>query len=282
VDSFPHSTIHTGDNSAGEGGDGHFSGALVSAPFAIYKPVDIALAGPHGTAHAHQSNTVQLDQDSIQIAGLGGNGGNGNAAIGGIVATSGLGHEPDHGLFDSFGLTSGANHAGNGGDGYFYGTLVHASFALYEPINIAVAGQNSTAQANQTNNVDINQSAVQMAGIGGNGGSGNTASGGTVGVFSSGFGFGSDAVATGDNSGGNGGKGDFFGKLIDASIAIYAPINIAISGFDSTTEAYQTNNASLDQSASQIAGIGGDGGNGDLALGGDFATHLLSDLHLLG
>ena len=30
-----------------------------------------------------------------------------------------------------------------------------------------------------------------------------------------------------------------------------------------------------------MAGIGGDGGHGNTALGGDFAMHLLADLHLL-
>jgi hypothetical protein len=37
----------------------------------------------------------------------------------------------------------------------------------------------------------------------------------------------------------------------------------------------------FDQSSVQIAGIGGDGGNGNMALGGDLAAHLLSDLHLV-
>ena len=37
----------------------------------------------------------------------------------------------------------------------------------------------------------------------------------------------------------------------------------------------------FDQSAIQMAEIGGDGGHGNTALGGDFAMHLLSDLHLL-
>jgi hypothetical protein len=42
----------------------------------------------------------------------------------------------------------------------------------------------------------------------------------------------------------------------------------------------QVNNVHIDQSATQIAGVGGDGGYGNLALGGDPA-HLLSDLHLV-
>jgi hypothetical protein len=281
-DSSPQSLIHTGDNSAGDGGDGSFFGALLNAPVAIYEPVNIAVAGPQSTADAHQSNLFQLDQDTVQIAGIGGNGGNGNAAVGGNVSLFDLAAPSSHGLFDSAAIDSGDNQAGNGGDGIFSGALVHASLAVFEPINIAVAGYNSIAHADQTNDVQINQAAVQMAGIGGNGGNGNAAAGGNVGLLSSTFGFGFDTISTGSNSAGNGGNGSFFGKLVDASVAVYAPINIAISGFNASTDASQTNTAHFDQSAIQIAGVGGNGGGGNLGLGGDIAVNLLSDLHLFG
>jgi hypothetical protein len=284
--------ISTGDNSAGNGGDGQFFGALVHAPVAIYDPINIAIAGSHGSADAHQSNTIQLHQGASQIAGVGGNGGNGNAATGGHVSVfgagapghsmPGAGHASDHGIGSDV-IVSGDNHAGNGGDGYFYGSLVHASFALYDPINIAVAGNNSSAHADQTNNVEFDQSAFQMAGIGGNGGSGNAAIGGSISAYSSILGLiGSDVIATGGNSAGSGGDGHFTGSLVDLNIAIYAPINIAVAGPNSTADAHQTNNVHFDQSAVQLAGIGGDGGNGNAALGGDFAMHLLADHHLLG
>jgi hypothetical protein len=94
------------------------------------------------------------------------------------------------------------------------------------------------------------------------------------------FASGSDTIATGGNSAGDGGSGHFSGSLVDVSIAIYAPINIAIAGPHATAEADQINNVHIDQSAVQIAGIGGDGGNGNIAMGGDLAAHLLSDLHL--
>jgi hypothetical protein len=284
--------ISTGDNSAGNGGDGQFFGALVHAPVAIYDPINIAIAGSHGSADAHQSNTIQLHQGASQIAGVGGNGGNGNAATGGHVSVfgagasghsmPGAGHAADHGIGSDV-IASGDNHAGNGGDGYFYGSLVHASFALYDPINIAVAGNNSSAHADQTNNVEFDQSAFQMAGIGGNGGSGNAAIGGSISAYSSILGLiGSDVIATGGNSAGSGGDGHFTGSLVDLNIAIYAPINIAVAGPNSTADAHQTNNVHFDQSAVQLAGIGGDGGNGNAALGGDFAMHVLADHHLLG
>jgi hypothetical protein len=266
--------IATGSNSAGHGGNGTFSGALVDAPIVIYDPINIAVAGPGGTAEASQSNTVEINQSAVQVAGVGGNGGSGNAAIGGELSMFGsaspLGWEM---------IQSGGNQAGNGGDGYFHGNLVHTSVVLYDPVNIAVAGYNSNTYANQTNNVNLDQSSSQTAGVGGNGGSGNVAMGGGI-VFSS-SGGGSDAIATGGNGAGNGGSGHFSGSLIDVSVAIYAPINIAIAGPHSTAEADQVNNVHIDQSAIQMAGIGGDGGHGNVALGGDVAMHFLSDLHLM-
>ena len=268
VDSPPHSMIDTGNNSASNGGEGYFSGSLVDAPVVSYMPINIAIAGYNSTADANQSNMVQIDQSATQIAGMGGNGGDGNASIGGNVPTSGFGS----GGHESGAISSGGNQAGNGGDGFFYGSIIHASFVLYDPINIAVAGYNSTAHADQTNNVDINQSAVQMAGIGGNGGDGNAAIGGNVSIFSSGFGSGSNAINTGNNDAGNGGDGYFFGSLVDSPVVIYMPINIAIAGYNSAADAHQINNVSFDQSATQIAGIGGDGGSKNVSIGGSVSA----------
>jgi len=273
--------IDTGDNSAGNGGDGTFFGSLVNAPVVVYMPINIAIAGYNSTVDAHQTNNVSFDQSVTQIAGIGGDGGNGNASIGGSVTASGFGKEYSSGWLGSAEISSGGNQAGNGGDGFFHGNISHASFALYDPINIAVAGNNSSVHADQMNDVNINQSATQMAGIGGNGGHGNAALGGNIDLFGSGFGFGSDAINTGHNGAGNGGNGHFSGNIIDASHAIYAAINIAIAGYNSITDAHQFNNVHFDQSAMQIAGIGGDGGHANLALGGDVASHLLPDHHLL-
>jgi hypothetical protein len=271
--------IATGGNSTGNGGDGYFFGSFVNAPVVIYHPTNIAIAGASGTAEAPQSNTVEIDQSTIQIAGVGGNGGNGNAASGGNVSLPGYTSGSSNSGMDSELIHSGGSQAGNGGDGYFYGAVVHASFVLYNPINVAVAGFNSSAYAFQANNVHLDQSSFQMAGVGGNGGNGNVAVGGNV---FSGLGGGSDAIATGGNAAGNGGSGHFAGSLTDASIAIYAPINIAIAGPHSTAYADQINYVNLDQSSVQIAGIGGHGGHDNLALGSDVAMHLLSDLHLMG
>jgi hypothetical protein len=261
----------------GNGGQGSFSGTLLDAPIVIYHPIDIAVAGPGGTAEASQSNSVQIDQSAVQIAGVGGSGGNGNVAIGGDVWSIGSGSSSTGWEM----IENGSNQAGNGGGGHAYGGLVHASFALYDPVNIAVAGYNSSAHATQTNDVHLDQSSSQAAGIGGVGGSGNLAMGGSSGIHFAGLAGGSDSITTGGNGAGSGGSGHFYGSLVDVSIAIYAPINIAIAGPHATAEADQVNNVHIDQSATQIAGIGGDGGNGNLGLGGDVAMHLLSDLHLI-
>ncbi len=93
------------------------------------------MAGAGGTAEATQSNTVEIDQSAIQIAGVGGNGGNGNAASGGDVSMSGI--LPDRATAGSTRTDTPGSQAGNGGDGFSYGGLAHASFALYSPINIA-------------------------------------------------------------------------------------------------------------------------------------------------
>ena len=166
--------IDAGGNSAGNGGDGTFIGAMVHAPVAIYNPVNIAVAGSHATADAHQTNVVYFDQAATQIAGVGGSGGNGNAASGGNVGA--------HASGGAGAISTGENSAGNGGDGSSYGSIVHATVALYDPVNIAVAGYNSSAHADQSNNVEFDQSAFQMAGVGGNGGNGNAAIGGDADV----------------------------------------------------------------------------------------------------
>ncbi|WP_249158213.1 hypothetical protein [Bradyrhizobium jicamae] len=270
--------IDTGDNSAGNGGDGYFSGALVHAPIVIYHPINIAIAGPGGTAIANQSNTLEIDQSATQIAGVGGNGGHGNVAAGGSVITLDPGWGSSNGADV---VQTGGNQAGNGGDGAFYGELVHTSVLVYDPVNIVVAGYNSTSYAIQINDLYVDQSVHQIAGLGGYGGNGNVAAGGSASLVAHGL-WGSDAIATGSNGAGNGGGGQFAGSMVDVSVVIYAPVNIAIAAPYGTAEADQINNVHIDQSAVQIAGIGGNGGHGNLALGGDLATHLLSDLHLIG
>ncbi|MDH2348908.1 hypothetical protein [Bradyrhizobium sp. SSUT77] len=165
-------------------------------------------------------------------------------------------------------VENGANTAGSGGDGYFYGGIIHASLLIYEPINISLSsGYGSVALANQSNNLNVDQSAFQMAGVGGHGGSENIASGGSASTFSR-----TNAIASGDNSAGNGGSGYLFGALVDAPVVIYYPINIALASGGGSSHASQSNTVNLDQSATQIAGVGGSGGHGNVAAGGSIVT----------
>src|SRR5712691_9300173 len=173
--SLPHSAIDTGGNDAGNGGNGYFAGSLIDSSYATFEPVNMAQAGAHAIASAHQTNIGIFDQAATQIAGIGGDGGDSNAAVGGSV-----------GGFGSFGsdvIATGDNSAGNGGDGHFSGTLVHAPVAIFDPVNIAVAGFHGAADAHQSNTAEFHQGASQFAGNGGNGGNGNAAIGGDTSVF---------------------------------------------------------------------------------------------------
>ena len=89
-DSWSLFPIHTGDNSAGNGGNGYFAGSLTAKSCAAFEPFNVAHAGSHATAKAYQTNIVYVDQSATQIAGVGGDGGNGNAASGGDVGAFGL------------------------------------------------------------------------------------------------------------------------------------------------------------------------------------------------
>lgn len=215
-DSPRHSAIDTGDNSAGDGGNGFFFGAAINASVAMLKPLNTAFAGSHGKVDAHQSNMVEIDQHATQTAGMGGHGGHDNAAIGGNVSilrpASGSGnawhdsrpfhtgtHEVDNGHIVSGGnigiasapsgvIATGDNHAGNGGNGLFSGAAVNTPVAMFKPLNTAFATSHGKADAHQSNVVEINQHTTQIAGIGGNGGHDNVAMGGNVSVLKPGFG----------------------------------------------------------------------------------------------
>ena len=104
---MPWFSTDTGDNGAGNGGNGYFSGYLIDSPYAAFEPHNVAQAGAHGSATAHQTNVAILDQSATQIAGIGGDGGDDNAAIGGSVS----------GAFGSGGsgaIATGDNSAGYG------------------------------------------------------------------------------------------------------------------------------------------------------------------------
>lgn len=224
-----------GQNSAGSGGDGVGIGVISSTPVAVFSPSNAALALAGSSAGAQQTNDALVNQHAVEMAGMGGNGGDGNVVIGGDLGT----------------------HAGSGGNGVFYGALVSSDVAVFDPVNTAVAaGPGSTATADQTNNAALLQGGVQIAGIGGSGGNHN---------LTGGDGPGGSLVFTGDNHAGDGGNGTFFGSLVDVNVAIYSPINIAVAGAGGSATANQTNNALFSQGSTQIAGVGGDGGSFNMA-----------------
>jgi hypothetical protein len=227
-------------NSAGSGGDGIATGLISSNPLAIFVPSNAVTAGPHSTANAYQGNDALINQHVTEMAGLGGNGGSGNVAIGGTGAS--------------------VSHAGGGGNGLFFGGIVSSDVAVFAPVNTAVAGgPDSVAHSEQANNVAFLQGATQIGGIGGSGGDHNMAAGGGP-SESAASNLGNALILTGDNYAGHGGDGHFIGSMIDVNVAIFSPINIAVGAAGGSAEAHQTNNAIFDQGGVQIAGIGGDGG----------------------
>ncbi|MGW9945271.1 hypothetical protein J2W92_000586 [Rhizobium leguminosarum] len=226
-------------NSAGSGGDGISEGVISSNSLAVFMPSNAAIAGPHSGAEAFQGNDALINQHPTEMAGIGGNGGSGNVAIG-----SG----------------DGVNHAGTGGNGLFYGGLVSTEVALFAPVNTAVAaGPGAEAHADQSNNALFLQGATQIGGMGGSGGDHNVAGHGPS------MSPGTALTLTGDFYAGHGGDGYFVGTMVDVSIAIFSPINIAVGAAGGSAEAHQTNNVIFDQGAVQIAGIGGNGGGFNLS-----------------
>src|SRR5258708_39299706 len=75
TDSQPLFLVHTGDNSAGNGGDGYFAGSLIDKSYAAFDPLNMARAGTHATANAHQTNVGIFDQSATQTGGTGCGGG---------------------------------------------------------------------------------------------------------------------------------------------------------------------------------------------------------------
>jgi hypothetical protein len=93
---FPHlstdvvalSHVDTGHNSAGNGGAGFNFGDITSSPTINASPSNEAENGAWSTATANQTNLVLADMHQTALAGIGGNGGDGNSAEGGdVVAT---------------------------------------------------------------------------------------------------------------------------------------------------------------------------------------------------
>ncbi|MDE1996629.1 MAG: hypothetical protein KGI75_29290 [Rhizobiaceae bacterium] len=150
-------------------------------------------------------------------------------------------------------VASNGNSAGSGGDGIAMGLISSTPTAVFVPTNSAYAGAHSTVDANQGNDALINQHSTEMAGIGGDGGSGNMVLGGGGAV----------------SHAGSGGSGIFYGGIVSADVGVFAPVNTAVAaGPGSVAHANQDNNAVMLQGATQIGGVGGSGGDHNVAAGG--------------
>ena len=57
-----HFAIDTGGNGAGNGGNGYFAGSLIDGSYAAFEPLNMAQAGAHATANAHQASIGIFDQ----------------------------------------------------------------------------------------------------------------------------------------------------------------------------------------------------------------------------
>ncbi|ODR90415.1 hypothetical protein [Sinorhizobium alkalisoli] len=241
----------SGQNAAGNGGDGTSFGIIGSNTLAMFVPSNMAIAGPQSNASAEQGNNALIYQHATEMAGIGGDGGSGNQAIGSV---------------------GNSNLAGNGGNGTFFGSLLSTDVAVFAPVNTAVAaGPGSTATAEQTNNAAILQGATQVGGVGGAGGDHNSAGGAPAASAGATFTF------TGDNYAGHGGDGTFIGSMVDVNVAVFSPINIAVGAAGGNAQATQTNNVIFDQGGVQIAGIGGNGGGFNFASDTIFTGNAVGD-----
>jgi hypothetical protein len=138
-------------------------------------------------------------------------------------------HISDSIVFKS--ISTGGQSAGNGGDGYFSGSISNQPTIKFDPSNTA-----SGADVKVTTGDHVNQKAYWDA-------SGGDA---TASKYSNAYG--GDAKSNGDQSSSSG---------YDTS-KVYA-----------NTTADQKNYLSADQQQYVVAGVGGDGGDGNLAWGGD-------------
>ena len=203
-----------------------------------FSPFNMADSTLNASAAALQANWMDAEQAVVQVAGVGGDGENENIADNGSPALKSR--------QDLVPVGNASSTAGNGGDGIFAGSLVHSSLAVYDPINIAVAGSNAHAIADQTNTAVIDQSAIQIAGGGGHGGTGNTSSPGPGDAFTAGHSA-SDPLDTRLDGAGNGGNRNLCGSLVNTSLVFYNPVNIAIAGHGAHARADQTNDVNIEQ-----------------------------------
>jgi hypothetical protein len=81
------------------------------------------------------------------------------------------------------------------------------------------------------------------------------------------------APSAGQNAAGSGGDGFAMGVISSTPQAFFMPSNAAMAGPYSSAEALQGNDALMNQHVTEIAGMGGDGGVGNVAAGGGSVNH---------
>lgn len=147
---------------------------------------------------------------------------------------------------------AGHTSAGSGGDGFSAGVISATPTAVFTPSNAAIASPfASTVEAHQGNDALMYQHSSETAGIGGDGGVGNVVLGG----------------GDGQGHAGSGGNGYFLGGLVSTDVGVFAPVNTAVAvGHGTSALADQTNDALFIQGSNQIGGVGGMGGDHNVAL----------------
>jgi hypothetical protein len=173
-------------------------------------------------------------------------------------------------------IDTGHQYVGNGGNGSYHGDIVNTPSLCFNPCNSSEGSDHScNVKTDQDNCLRVDQHQSVSAGIGGNGGNGNTAQGGDVKSVSYGAsdGIASHSIDTGHQYVGNGGNGSFEGNIINAPQFSFSPSNSS-----NNAPADQHNYVQADQHQSVCAGIGGNGGDCNTAKGGCVDVTQLCDV----
>jgi hypothetical protein len=169
--------ISTGDQSAGNGGSGHFDGDISNTPTINFNPTNFAIgATVTSTAGDSISQWASWDAGGAEAHGglglggfgFGGENEGGNGAGGGTWS-------PGTG-----GAANGANGTGAAGTGGLAAASAASNGDQYSSSGHDVSAVTANTGATQSNYVAADMHQTVMAGIGGNGGSGNAAHGGDV------------------------------------------------------------------------------------------------------
>jgi hypothetical protein len=152
-------------------------------------------------------------------------------------------------------LDGGDAYAGNGGDGYNKGDIYYKPEVNFEPEQKVYGSENDNHAGDYTK-AYAEWYAKGKAGDGDEGGDGGKA-----------------FFAFKSSNGGEGGDGGNAKTNSNGDLEIWSGHNKA--SIDADTKAYQSNELHADQSALILAGVGGDGGHGNFAVGGNASAAAL-------